>query len=484
MPTGARIAPSAWTSTHEAHRSLAAGLAEIRAQSTRWLALMRLIAAVLFTGLGAVESFALDLADWQAALPLFAVYLAASVGLFLCLRAPRLRWLCGAASPFFDVLFVYAVQRAGLFLSPFPAGVAGWTLGPMVLVVLLGSLTLRGLAVYAVAAEAFACMVLLQSDVGVGAGAIVASGLILGVAAAVTNWGTQRIEALVERLGLLSGERTGAVERAELLWRQIGHSSSALSAAAGDLSGLGDLMDKNAAHTLEEAQALTSASELVTTSVRSMAAGTEELGASIREIARSAGTAARVASDAVGIASEANATVAALGESSRKIGAVLEVISGVAEQTNLLALNATIEAARAGPAGRGFAVVAMEVKELAKATARSVDDIGRMIGLVQADAGKAVDAIRRIGGIIHEVSGHQESIAVTVEQQATSSRGMAADAGRAAEVIARIAATASDVAAAAQSTTDGVRQARQSASGLQELARHLASLTAQAPSAA
>ena len=87
--------------------------------------------------------------------------------------------------------------------------------------------------------------------------------------------------------------------------------------------------------------------------------------------------------------------VGKLGERSKEIGNIVEIISNISGQTNLLALNAAIEAARAGEAGRGFAVVAEEVRKLAEQSGESAKNIADLIRLIQKDTADAVAAIRQ-----------------------------------------------------------------------------------------
>ncbi|MEO8633763.1 MAG: methyl-accepting chemotaxis protein [Gemmatimonadales bacterium] len=259
-------------------------------------------------------------------------------------------------------------------------------------------------------------------------------------------------------------------------FRRMGEHASTLAGASEELAVVSRALAETAGRTTDEAEIVSAAAGEVSSSIQSAAAGTEELSASIKEIAHGAGEGARVAQEAVRAAAEADRAVATLGVASGEIGKVVKVITAIAQQTNLLALNATIEAARAGAAGRGFAVVANEVKELAKETARSSEDIGRKVEAIQASTTGAVAALRRIGAIIGRVADLQQGIVGAVEMQTSASQETARGLSEAARGAGEIAQSIDGLARAARGTSASVADSQQAASDLARLAEELHSM--------
>ena len=84
-----------------------------------------------------------------------------------------------------------------------------------------------------------------------------------------------------------------------------------------------------------------------------------------------------------------------LGEQSKEVLGIIQVITGISGQTNILALNASIEAARAGEAGRGFAVVADEIQQLSEQTRDAVENIENIIDEVVKSTEQAVHVMEQ-----------------------------------------------------------------------------------------
>lgn len=92
-------------------------------------------------------------------------------------------------------------------------------------------------------------------------------------------------------------------------------------------------------------------------------------------------------------ANECKNVIQHLGEESKQILGIIQVITGISNQTNILALNATIEAARAGENGKGFAVVAGQIQKLSEQTRSAVESIGKIVSEVVSNTEKAVSAM-------------------------------------------------------------------------------------------
>jgi methyl-accepting chemotaxis protein len=205
------------------------------------------------------------------------------------------------------------------------------------------------------------------------------------------------INQVFERLYKLASDVQGASF-------QVGASSAEISAASKEM--LGGLKDQ-------------------TLKVEGSTAAVTELSASIQQVAANAVEASKVAEKSNIAVTEAQTRMQQiraaveeaaermeeLGESSKRIGNIVEVIRQISEQTSLLALNASIEAAHAGEQGRGFAVVADEVSSLARRVGQSAKDIEALIQTIREQTADAVHSMQ-VGS--SEVEGGTELVTRTL----------------------------------------------------------------------
>ncbi|MCK1276096.1 HAMP domain-containing protein [Bradyrhizobium sp. 61] len=271
-----------------------------------------------------------------------------------------------------------------------------------------------------------------------------------------------REEQLRKEQEAATAKRGALHQMAETVERETGRSVDSASVASQGVERAASSLSEIARSLSAESQAVASASTQALGSSQTVSAAAEQLSASIRDIATQVARTSTVTKSAVAGREQARSTIQALAGAVKKIAEVSDLIGGIAGQTNLLALNATIEAARAGEAGRGFAVVAAEVKSLSDQTAKSTEEIGRLIAEVQASTQAAVDAVETMGGHIVEIDGVATSVAAAMEEQDSATREIARSisesASAAKEVSAKIANVSRDAASVDARATE-VRQA-------------------------
>jgi adenylate cyclase len=169
-----------------------------RARTARMLAQVRLAGVTAALALGLYRTYGAQEQDWRVLLPILGGYAGAALLLFVAVRGWRraAQW-AGVGVALIDVPMVFAAQWSSIPVSPSPGGVAGFTLGIFVLLVLLGGLSLDARQMLLVALTAAVCEVLLQREAGIRGGAWAAAVVVIVCAAAATAHLIRRVRALV-----------------------------------------------------------------------------------------------------------------------------------------------------------------------------------------------------------------------------------------------------------------------------------------------
>ncbi|WP_322996059.1 methyl-accepting chemotaxis protein [Castellaniella sp.] len=266
-----------------------------------------------------------------------------------------------------------------------------------------------------------------------------------------------------DEIGVLARAFNRFIESLERMVGSVRYSADSISLATSEVAqGNQDL----SARTINQASAL-----------EETAASMEQLGATVHQNADNAQQANQLALRASEIAERGGTAVAevvqtmqGINQASQRIADIIKVIDGIAFQTNILALNAAVEAARAGEQGRGFAVVASEVRALAGRSAQAAKEITVLIhdsveqvgkGNVQVEQAGAtmqevVDAIRRVTGIMGEISAASREQATGVAQVGEAVAQMDQATQQNAALVQEMAAAADSMQAQAQELVQAV----------------------------
>lgn len=281
-----------------------------------------------------------------------------------------------------------------------------------------------------------------------------------------------RLREMVEQLRNTSEKIGASAEEFSAIAKQSSETSKQVS----------DAIKHVAAGTEEQSRNTSYSSDMIreiTKGVRNVSENTQKVAASAALTTQKANRGAAIIDASISEIATANDNIQQmaqkiqrLGEHSKEIGKIVEVITQIADQTNLLALNAAIEAARAGEHGRGFAVVADEIRKLAEQAKESSNQINEMIVAILTEteqtvlsmdetvnqSGKGIAAIKEVKQTFDEIQRSVNGVTDDVQDVSSAAQQISAAIEQITSNIEQIARISSETAAQTQGVSTAMNE--------------------------
>jgi len=236
---------------------------------------------------------------------------------------------------------------------------------------------------------------------------------------------TDALGVLADSFNYMVEELSSLIVRVKMVAHEVKNSTSMTFEHMAQLVKTADMQIKAIADAAEEVERMSHSSRKVAERAQVLFNVAREA----RQTAQSGRDAVQQTVDGMGRIQEnvqdtAN-KIQMLGERSREINNIVEVMTTIAHQTNRLALDAAIQAAMAGENGKGFGAVAADIRRLAEQAKDQAGMIARIVRSFRDDIGAVAVSIRDTEretsagtSLAQEAGTSLESIFSVVERQA------------------------------------------------------------------
>jgi methyl-accepting chemotaxis protein len=289
-----------------------------------------------------------------------------------------------------------------------------------------------------------------------------AAGALPGRLAQSLGNATNALDVLAQQIQTSSIEVASAANSVNEIASELASGSSEQAASVVEITAAMEELARTAAQIADNASSQADLAQAAEESGNAGQGAVEEAVDGVEEVKK------RIS----GIASRAEI----LGNRSKEIYRVLDLITEIAQETHILSLNAAIEAAAAGDHGRRFSVVAEEVRRLAQRSQESVESVRNLLdefaGSIRTtvvatdegskEAGRVLERARAAASAIEDLRGASSDTARVAREisLATQQQNSASD-----EVV----LTLKEVSQVVQRMADGLKHFTETADRLNRL---------------